>query len=85
MMKRKLYWVTMTDTYLSGWGAAKGKTARLLVECDTYEQATIIAANAAKRSEMKRIVICVHRPRPLRSHVVTYQKFNELGEIWTAK
>ena len=57
------YYVTMTDRFMSGWGMAKGKTNKLIIECDTHEQAEIIKRNALRRSEMRFVNVCSNRPR----------------------
>ena len=45
MDSTKQYYVTMTDTILSGWGQAEGKTNKYIVICDTFEQAETIKRN----------------------------------------
>jgi len=37
-----MYYVTMTDKFMSGWGQAHGKINKMVVECDTYEEAAQI-------------------------------------------
>jgi hypothetical protein len=79
------FWVTMTDKFMSGWGRAEGKTNKFIVACQTYEQAEIIARNAAKRSEMKYINICINKPRFGANVLESWKTFEQLGEIWTSK
>lgn len=57
------HWVTMTDRFMSGWGLADNKTNKLVIECDSYDEAEIVYNNALRRSEMKYINICMNRPR----------------------
>lgn len=57
-----MYYVTMTDSYLSGWGYAKGKINKLIFICDTYREAEIVEANARSRSDMKYINITLKKP-----------------------
>jgi hypothetical protein len=57
-----IYYVTMTDRFLSGWGAAKCKRNKLIFICDSREQAEIVEANARHRTEMKYINICTTKP-----------------------
>lgn len=56
------YWVTMTDKFFSGWGQAEGKTNKLILECESMDEAEIVEANAHRRNEMKHINICVTKP-----------------------
>lgn len=84
--KNKKWYVTMTDKFLSGWGIAKNKTNKLVIECDTYEQAEIIEKNAKKRNEMRYINITSKKPYfDKKKFVVSEKNFDELGSIWTKK
>ena len=65
-------WVSMTDRFMSGWGHAEGKINKLVISCDTYSEAVIVAENARSRSEMKYVNICINEPRyPEHSHLVS--------------
>lgn len=78
-----MYYVTMTDRFMSGWGLAQGKTNKYVVECETYDQAQLIEKNAKKRDEMKYINICTRRPiYPSRAFHVTWKKFEDLKGMW---
>jgi len=57
-----MYYVTMTDKFLSGWGKANGKINKLIFECETYDQARIVFDNAENRSDQKYINICSKKP-----------------------
>lgn len=76
------FYVTMTDKFMSGWGLAKNKTNKLIIVCETWEQAETIERNAKKRSEMKYINICVNKPRYGDNVRESWKSFEELGEIW---
>lgn len=76
-------YVTMTDTFMSGWGPAKGKTAIYCIECDDYDQAEIVAANAELRPEMQRVKIVSNPPQETGGYQVTVRHVSELGGIWT--
>lgn len=56
------FYVTMIDTFMSGWGAAKGKINRLIFECETLEEAETVKENAENRTDMKNINILVDKP-----------------------
>lgn len=77
-----MYYVTMTDNFLSGWGMAQNKKNKFIVECETYQQAETIERNAKKRNEMKYVNICSSRPRYGANVLESWKKFDELGEIW---
>ncbi len=51
----------MTDKFMSGWGHAEGKKNKLVIECDSYQEAEIVQDNARNRSEMIYINIVVGR------------------------
>lgn len=61
-MIAKTYYVTMTDKFMSGWGKAQGKVNKLVISCNTYQEANIVAYNAKRRSEMKNVNILDHKP-----------------------
>lgn len=82
-MDNKKYWVSMTDKFMSGWGMAEGKTNKLVIECDNYEQAYIIEQNAKRRSEMKHINICINKPKARSGVLYSHKHYHELGTIWT--
>ena len=57
-----MYWVTMTDKFMSGWGEARGKINKLVITCNTYDEALIVADNAEAREEMKYVNIRYTKP-----------------------
>ena len=57
-----MVYVTMTDKFMSGWGMAKGKINKLVIECKDREQAEKIAYCANGYPEMKYISIRYSKP-----------------------
>jgi hypothetical protein len=57
-----MYYVTMTDKFMSGWGMAQGKKNKLVFICDTYEEAEIVEQNATNRNDMKYINVTSKKP-----------------------
>jgi hypothetical protein len=57
-----MYWVTMTDKGMSGWGMAKGKVNKLVISCNTWDEALVVEANAKARGEMKHVNIRTTKP-----------------------
>ena len=58
-----MVYVTMTDKFMSGWGMAKGKINKLVIECENSVQAEKIADYARNnRDEMKYINITYNKP-----------------------
>ena len=57
-----MYYVTMTDKFMSGWGHAQKLTNKLIFECETYSEALIVEENARNRSDMNYINICARKP-----------------------
>jgi hypothetical protein len=62
-MKEEKYYVSMTDSFLSGWGMAEGKINKLVIECDTFQEAQTVKRKALNRSEMKYVRLCYNKPR----------------------
>lgn len=58
-----MYYVSMTDNYLSGWGRSAGKTNKLVLECETHEEALIVKNNAEDREDMRTIKIHIKKPK----------------------
>lgn len=56
------FYVTMTDTFMSGWGEAENKKNKLVLVCDSYEQAEIVKENAKNRGDMKNVNIAGNKP-----------------------
>ena len=79
------FYVTMTDRFLSGWGLAKGKTSKFIVECDDYDEALTVAENAGHRSDMKNVHISSGKPYydSSRYHVSVHTKAD--GSRWYQK
>ena len=57
-----MLYVTMTDKFLSGWGHCEGRINKLILECETREEADIVASNAKARGDMKYINIVYNKP-----------------------
>lgn len=47
---------------MSGWGEAEGKTNKLVISCDTYDEALTVKENAENRSDMEGIEILDSKP-----------------------
>jgi len=78
-----MYYVTMTDRFMSGWGLARGKANKLVIECDTYDQAAQVERAAKRRPEMRRVSIRASKPYYRNAHVLTsWKHYNELGGPW---
>ena len=74
-----MYYVTMTDSFMSGWGMAKGKVNKFVVACGNYSQAEEIAEKAHKRDEMKYIRIARNMPYYSPSRYLTsYREYREI-------
>lgn len=53
-----MYYVTMTDRVLSGWGNAKGKINKLIFVCKDMSEAMTVEQNANNRTDMTYVNIC---------------------------
>ena len=80
-----MFYVTMTDKFMSGWGMSAGKTNKLIIECQNLQQAEQIERAAWKRPEMRRINIRTTKPRYGSHILVTWKSWDDLGPIWTGK
>ncbi len=77
-----MYYVSMTDQVLSGWGLSKGKINKLIFICENWEDAKIVQANAEGRGDQKYIKISTKKPSyPKNSHLVQF-KTKEQYPTW---
>jgi len=51
MNKQGKWYVSSTDTFLSGWGHAEKLTNKLIFICDSLEEAEAVFENARNRSD----------------------------------
>jgi hypothetical protein len=77
-----MFYVTMTDKFMSGWGHAEGKINKLVFECETRQEAHIVADNAERRGDMKYININVNKPYYSSSRYYTQFKNKEEYPSW---
>ena len=77
-----MYYVTMIDRFMSGWGAAAGKINRMVVECQTAAQAEQIARVARTRREMRRVNVCLNRPRYGAGVLTSWKTWDDMGGSW---
>jgi hypothetical protein len=77
-----MLYVRMTDKAMSGWGIAANCTNVLVVACDTHEQAYAIAKAAGDRREMRRIGICLTKPKSRAGVLHTHKHVSELAGHW---
>lgn len=80
-----MLYVTMTDKFMSGWGMAKDKINKLIFECETLEEANIVAENARSRSDMKNINICSKKPYYSPKKYFVQIKTKEEYPLWYKK
>ena len=76
-----MYWVTMTDRFMSGWREARDKTNKLVIECETFSEAKVVKDNADNRSEMKYVNIRCTKPYYGRGYHVSLHDKNDY-ESW---
>ena len=68
-----MFYVTMTDKFMSGWGLARDKINKLVISCNSYAEACIVEMNASARREMKYVNICANKPYyNKRTHFVSW-------------
>ena len=78
----KKWYVSCTDKFMSGWGKASGKINKLVFECDSWDQAKIVADNAEAREDQKHINIRSSKPYyPQYSHCTQYKTIADY-ESW---
>ena len=62
---------------------SEGKTNKLIIECETIEQAEQIERAARYRDEMRYVHIRMTKPRYGANVLETWKTWADLGPIWT--
>ena len=57
------FYVTTTVRFMSGWGKSRGLTNRLVLACESQQEANRVADYARGRSDQKNVRICTTKPR----------------------
>lgn len=74
-----MYYVTMTDSFMSGWGRAEGRINKFVIACDNYSQAEEIAQKAGRRHEMKYVRISTRKPcYNSNRYLTSWRKYDEI-------
>lgn len=56
------FYVLSDDTFMSGWGHARGKRNTIILPCQSLTQARIVEANAVGREDQTNVRILVDMP-----------------------
>jgi hypothetical protein len=82
MEKKKKYFVSMTDRFMSGWGRAEGKVNKLIFECDSYKEASIVAENGRMQGDMSHINIDINKPHYDIADYLAQDKTRDGSKSW---
>ena len=77
-----MYYVTMTDKFMSGWGHATNKVNKLVFECSDMTQAMTVEQNARDRTDQKDINIRSTKPYYNKTHYFSQLKTIEDYPTW---
>lgn len=80
-----MFYVTMTDTFMSGWGMAEGKKNKLVFICESLDEANIVAENARNRTDQSYINICTKKPYYNSKYYYTQYKTKDEYPKWYEK
>lgn len=91
--KKAYGWITVTDKFLSGWGMAKDKVNKMVIECESIQQFRALKAYIKTRDEMTHLYFCQAFPKHLfkRDDVLVSYKiaeyhltaWREIGDLLT--
>lgn len=56
------YYVKARDSFMSGWGGAKGKADYIILPCASEAEAYRVLEFVSKRREMKRAAVLTRKP-----------------------
>lgn len=85
MAEKTNYFVTMKDTFLSGWGESQGKDNILVFPCSTYEEAENVFNNSRARTDMTDQKIRITYPRYDERFYYVQRKTKEEAPRWYEK
>ena len=77
-----MWYVTMTDRFMSGWGLAQGTINKLVISCNTYDEALRVSNNARKRNEIRYVNIRASKPYYPRAYVSRHGRAEGDYESW---
>lgn len=63
------FYVLSNDSFMSGWGQAEHAINTVILPCESYSEAQIVADYAESRSEQRRVRIVANKPRLQPGHV----------------
>ncbi len=80
----EMYYVVMTDRFMSGWGPAADKINKLVISCNNKSEAEVVADNAKRRGEMKEVKVRATMPKfdSLYYHVSWHGRTQGDYETW---
>ena len=58
-----MLYVAMTDNAMSGWGEARGKINKLVLECKDLTEAEIVYSNVVGHPDMEKVKIEQGKPK----------------------
>ncbi|MFO7902321.1 MAG: hypothetical protein R6U98_06665 [Pirellulaceae bacterium] len=75
------YYVMSNDSFMSGWGPAKGRINTIILPCESLREARIVEWNAGQRTDQQRVRIARNKPR-LRDGVLYSLMDKEEASRW---
>lgn len=75
-MKKYAYYVTATDTFMSGWGCAEGLINKVVIGCDNWSEVIEVKQALRGRSEMKHINSTVNPKYPPDRYLISWYRYN---------
>ena len=70
------WYVLSTDTFMSGWGHAEGLTNRIILPCESRDEAEDVAEYAQSRTDTKDVVVTSVKPYPAYRDEYLWQVMN---------
>lgn len=77
------YYVVTEDSFMSGWGPARGKVNVIVLPCDNYAEALIVEQNALNRRDQKRVRINTTKPRARRHWLISLHTRDDYDAWYT--
>ena len=72
------YYVTCTDTFMTGWGTCQNRISKFVIVCDNYNDAYIAQQRMSEQPCFKYVRICANKPHyPESRYHTSFKTFAE--------
>lgn len=75
-MKKYPFYVTATDSFMSGWGCAEGLINKVVIGCNNWSEVSIVKRALHERNEMKYVNVTTNPRYSPSRYLVSWYRYN---------